>query len=152
MCVQKFLIIPIVQVGLIMGAAGGDEAVTTISSNSSCNISDGLWHSVVVRKSGSRILLLTDQHPSAETDTADWPQIIQTNSDLFIGGVPSQSHDIDSIVTVYYSPIPIPRPTSRKGSSSREVGSGNETIVNYYPVSRQQECFFIWCDQRGIPG
>ena len=72
------------------------ESVTVIS-NSSSNISDGLWHSVGVSKSGSRVLLLIDEHPSAEAnaDTA-WSRINQTDSDLFIGGIPSKSHDIDS--------------------------------------------------------
>ena len=80
-------------------AAAGDETVesVTVISNSSSNISDGLWHSVRVRKSGSRVLLLIDEHPSAEAnaDTA-WSRINQADSDLFIGGIPSQSHDIDS--------------------------------------------------------
>ena len=89
----------IVQVGLIIA---GDEAVApsvTIVSNSTSDIFDGLWHSVVVRKSGSHVQLITDEHPTAETNAAA-TQIIQTDSDLFIGGIPSQSHDIDFFAIV----------------------------------------------------
>ena len=78
----------------------GDETmapIVTIASNSSSDISDGLWHSVVVGKSGSHIQLITDEHPTAETNAAATQTTTQTDSDLFIGGVPSQSHDIDLI-------------------------------------------------------
>ena len=84
----------IVQVNVIIA---GDETmapIVTIVSNSSSDISDGLWHSVVVRKSGSHVQLITDERPTAETNAAA-TQTIQTDSDLFIGGIPSQSHDID---------------------------------------------------------
>ena len=69
----------------------GDETVGSINviSNTS-NISDTFWHSVVVRKSGTHIQLLIDEHPTAETNAA--PQIIQADSGLFIGGIPSQSN------------------------------------------------------------
>ena len=83
-CVHKIII---VQVGLIIAGDETAESINIISNSS--NISDGVWHSVVMRKSGSRVQLLIDEHPTAETSTA--PQIIQTDSDLFIGGIPSQS-------------------------------------------------------------
>lgn len=73
---------------MIIAGDGTVESITIISNSS--NISDGLWHSVVVRKSDSHVQLLVDEHPTAETNAA--PQIIQTDSDLFIGGVPSQSY------------------------------------------------------------
>lgn len=74
--------------------------INVITNNS--NVSDGIWHSVVVRKSGSHIQLIIDEHATAETNAA--PQIIQTDSDLFIGGIPSQSHDlnVESDVTINF--------------------------------------------------
>jgi hypothetical protein len=85
-----------VQVGLTIAGDETVESSITIVSNSSSDIFDGLWHSVVVRKSGSHVVLLTNERPSAETNAAA-TQATQTESDLFIGGIPSQSHDIDHI-------------------------------------------------------
>ena len=83
----------ILQVGIIIASDETVGSIVAISNRSNFNnISDGFWHSVVVRKSGSHVQFLIDEHLTAETNTA--PQLIRTDSDLFIGGVPSQSHDI----------------------------------------------------------
>ena len=79
-----------IQAGLIIA---NNEVVVNISNTGSFNnISDGSWHSAVLIKIGSHIQLFIDDQLAAETNST--LQFITTDSDLFIGGIPSGSHDI----------------------------------------------------------
>ena len=79
----KCILKTVVQVGLILSAGP-----IAIASNSSTNVTDGFWHSVTVSKLGSHLHIFIDEQPTAETNNAP-PNIIQMDSDLFIGGIPS---------------------------------------------------------------
>ena len=54
---------------------------------SHANISNGVWHSVLVEKVGSTTIHTVDGEVEAE---ATAPTILRTNSPLYIGGVPSE--------------------------------------------------------------
>ena len=56
-------------------------------ASSHANISDGLWHSVLVEKVGSTTILTVDGEVEAE---ATAPTILRTNSPLYIGGLPGE--------------------------------------------------------------
>ena len=51
--------------------------------------SDGEWHSVVIEKFERNIALMIDDVLVAETVNA--PLMMRTNSELYIGGLPSES-------------------------------------------------------------
>jgi len=51
------------------------------------NISNGVWHSVLIEKVGSITLLTVDGVVEAE---ATAPILLRTNSPLYIGGLPGE--------------------------------------------------------------
>ena len=68
-----------------------------IATSSNMNVSDSIWHSVVVIKSGSHVQLLVDSQVTAETSAAP-TQIIGSSSDLFIGGTSSELTTWNNII------------------------------------------------------
>lgn len=56
-------------------------------ASSRVNISNGIWHSVLIEKVGSIILLTVDGVVEAE---ATAPILLRTNSPLYIGGLPGE--------------------------------------------------------------
>lgn len=68
-------------------------------ASSHANISDGLWHSVLVEKVGSTTILTVDGEVEAE---ATAPTILRTNSPLYIGGLPGEFLTVYSIFSDHY--------------------------------------------------
>ena len=64
-----------------------DEMINTTVANGNRNVSNGAWHSVTLRRSGTSLQLLVNDQITFETTSA--PKFLTVNSDLFIGGVPS---------------------------------------------------------------
>ena len=56
-------------------------------ASSHANISNGLWHSVLVEKVVNTTILTVDGEVEAE---ATAPTILRTNSPLYIGGLPGE--------------------------------------------------------------
>ena len=79
-------IITLMQIGLVLA---GDETVGTIAATSNNTVSDGVWHSMILRLSSGNMQLFVDGAVAMEITSG--AQITGTNSPyLFIGGIPSQ--------------------------------------------------------------
>lgn len=68
---------------------GAEMSLATAVTNG--NISNGVWHSLVMKKSASNLQLLVNNQIAIETTAMQ--QFLNSSSDLFIGGVPSESCD-----------------------------------------------------------